>query len=125
MKVQKDLHNLRLLADLVLDQELAKLAQMSEEKRRLERQFKKLEAKPFSQMQARTNELKTMLMSQARNDAKWQRWRRAEKINLNVKLAVNEAKREAQLLSAKTAFGRTQALQQIQDKLTTDTGRKP
>lgn len=99
------------LADLILDRDLAQLAQVTSERELVRAQLIDLE-KDLGHLIARSGE-KVMPAANFTNtaDAKWQAWRRVTKINLNTDLAKIESERQVNLVKARFAFGRSQVVQ--------------
>jgi len=106
----QNLEALQRLAGLVLDRELAQLAEITVRRDAVQTQIADLQVSLgifLNQNNAGQD------VTDLQNDRKWQLWRRQRRADLNVALANLEAEREAVRSTAKTAFGRNDVLEKI------------
>ncbi len=108
------LKTLEALVQMKLDAELARLRKVSEETRRRRDEIAALGA----EVQARSEvlngaDLAGDLALQAGQDARWQAWIARETSRLNREAAEAAARREAQRMKARRAFGQVHALGEI------------
>ncbi len=113
---RKDLKRLSQLADLVLDTELAKLANTTRHRDIVRGQISQLDEdlRDFAQQRASENHQDAQVLSG--KDKGWQDWRRTKRAGLNAKLAKAEAERESAKTVTRKAFGRAQVLEELVSK---------
>ncbi len=106
----KELTKLAQLCELVQDQELARLAEVSARRDIVRAEISDLKMELANFLNGDWGE-DTACFSQ--HSAPWQEWQRQKQAALNVTLANLEAEREVVWVAAKKAFGRMQAVEKV------------
>jgi len=115
--MSEELRSLQDLTQMILDAELTKLRQLSQETRRRQDEIARLGAA----LAARSAEVKRAdpsndLALRTGQDARWQAWVARTNSRLTREAADVAARREAQRLTAQRAFGRVHALGKIRER---------
>ncbi len=109
--MKQEARRLKILGDICemkLEAELAALARIAHDEQRLRDEIRVLDesAHAFSP--------DSQALAGLANHFRWLQWCRQQKARLNTQLAALKADRETLLHSARTAFGRTQALRSLE-----------
>lgn len=104
----KELMKLLNISELVQDQEMARLADVSKRIEKVQLEVSKLNRDLDHLLNGEVSGEGASLLQ---CNASWQEWRRGEVMTLNARLSVLQAERESTRIVAKKAFGRAQAVQ--------------
>ena len=110
-----NLAKLEKLADLVLQQQLTGLAEITRREEALEKRVAELDAALADVLQS-AKRLQEANACPAGRVVHWQKWRHEMRRRLNMELAGIKAEKQAAMASARSAFGRRQALNALAQK---------
>ena len=119
----KQLLNLSKLASLVLEAKLSELSSVSQAESAVLQELNDLEA-ATQEMSAQEPDTGWGIYEAAHQIPLWLSWRRKRRENLVAKLARIKAEKQAILVSARTAFGRVEALETLAGKVETHRKRR-
>lgn len=109
-QIRRNIAKLGQVADLILDRELAILAEYTKKCSKIQREILDLDIALLALNARKTAGNETHPGELMRHNGNWQKWRRLRKKELTLKLAESEAIRHEKLTSARKAFGQTQAI---------------
>lgn len=115
---QAGFEKLAVLSELVLDRELACLAEISGRRDDVQSAINQLDDELRAYLTTQQVPQPGEISLVARYDQNWQEWRRRKKQSLNITLANLEAEREQARAVARKAFGRNQAVANLIQKTT-------